>query len=237
MKIIIVYDNSTFKEELHSGWGFSCSVDQKILFDTGEKSKPLFSNMDRLKIDISKIEAVVISHEHWDHTGGLWALLKKRKGLLVYACPGFSPAFKNKVRKFKGKLIEAKTYYQIDQNFSVTGEIPGFYKGSYIPEQALIVKTEGGITVITGCSHPSIVKIIQNVKKIYPKERILIALGGFHLKDQDAQIVYSIATSLKNMGVEKIGPTHCTGKDAQIILKNNYKNNFLLLSVGKTLEI
>jgi 7,8-dihydropterin-6-yl-methyl-4-(beta-D-ribofuranosyl)aminobenzene 5'-phosphate synthase len=45
MKSMIIYDN-TAEEGFQSGWGFSCLVDQRILFDTGEKSASLFSNMD-----------------------------------------------------------------------------------------------------------------------------------------------------------------------------------------------
>jgi len=39
------------------------------------------------------------------------------------------------------------------------------------------------------------------------------------------------------MGVEKVGPTHCSGKEAQKIFKNNYKDHFLSIMAGQTLEI
>ena len=105
MTFTVLYDNSTHNPSILSGWGFSCLIDEHILFDTGEAPDSLFHNMDQLNVNPEKIESVVISHDHWDHTGGLWELLKKRKGLKVYACPGFSSEFKKRVTALKGTLI------------------------------------------------------------------------------------------------------------------------------------
>ena len=236
MNAIIIYDN-TAKKGFQSGWGFSCLVDQKIMFDTGEAPAPLFHNMEMLKVDISNIEAVVISHDHWDHTGGLWELLKKRKGIAVYACPGFSADFKKEVNHLDGRLIEAETRLKINQNISITGEISGEYGGAYMSEQALMVKTERGITVVTGCSHPGIVIIIQKAREIFPQERISLVFGGFHLMDQNKQMIETIVATMKDMGVENVGPTHCTGQEAQHIFKNSYADHFLSIMAGQTLEI
>jgi len=237
MQVHIIFDNDAMNEQFFSGWGFSCLIDQRILFDTGEKPEYLFHNMDMLKVDINKIEAVVISHDHWDHTGGLWELLKKRRGIRVYACPGFSPAFKTKVRQLQGMLIEAETYQEIDQSISITGEIRGECREAYIPEQALILKTERGITVITGCSHPGIVTMIQNVKSLLPQSRISLVFGGFHLMGKNRHTVQSIVSSMIDMKVEKVGPTHCTGHEAQMIFKSGYGDHFLSIQAGKILEI
>ena len=236
MKITIIYDNQA-DEGFKFGWGFSCLVNQRILFDTGEAPEPLFHNMDRLKVNINKIEAVVISHDHWDHTDGLWELLKKRKGLRVYACPGFSRKFKNKVKKHQGFLIEAETHLEIGQNISITGEIEGEYGGSRMPEQALVIKTERGITIITGCSHPGIVTMIKKVIEFFPQKRISAVLGGFHLITHDRDRIQSIAASMKNMGVENVGPTHCSGQDAQMIFKESYGEHFLSIRAGGIFEI
>lgn len=236
MKAAIIYDNKA-KEGFQYGWGFSCLVDQRILFDTGEKSESLFYNMEQLKVDVSRIEAVVISHDHWDHTGGLWALLQKRKGLKVYACPGFSSVFKEKVHQLQGILIETGSHQSIDQNISVTGEIPGKYGGTYLPEQALMVKTKLGITVMTGCSHPGIVPIVRKAKELFEQERISLVLGGFHLMDKDQKTTETIAASMKELGVENVGPTHCTGQEAEQLFKNSFTDHFISIMAGQTLEI
>jgi len=77
MKITIVYDNNA-REGLKKGWGFSCLIedDKKILFDTGDDSEALLFNMEKLNIKLNEIDIIVLSHEHWDHAGGLQGLLK-----------------------------------------------------------------------------------------------------------------------------------------------------------------
>lgn len=105
------------------------------------------------------------------------------------------------------------------ENIYVTGEIGGRYKGFYIPEQALVVKVNSGLTVITGCFHPRILRIIEKVKQEFPKEKIKFTFGGFHLMDKNKREIKLIAEKLIDMGVVKIGPTHCTGYEAQMIFK------------------
>lgn len=50
--------------------------DQRILFDTGQTPDVLFHNAARFKIDLTTINAIVLSHGHYDHTGGLLHVLK-----------------------------------------------------------------------------------------------------------------------------------------------------------------
>src|SRR4030042_462106 len=150
MRIKIIFDKITENKKLHTGWGVSFLADDRILFDTGENGSWLMENMKYLRVNISTMEAVVISHDHWDHQGGLWELLKNKIGLTVYACPNFSAGFKEKVRSLKGNLIETKKNIEISKGIFITGEIAGEYKGEYMPEQALVAKTDKGLTVITG---------------------------------------------------------------------------------------
>ena len=79
MKLTITYNNEA-KEGFSSGWGFSCLIEadnKKILFDTGDEPTGLLSNMKKLDINPKDIDTVVISHNHWDHTGGLQGFLKE----------------------------------------------------------------------------------------------------------------------------------------------------------------
>ena len=237
MKVKILFDKDTKDKKLHTGWGVSFLVDEKILFDTGENGHWLVENIKRLQMDINKIKAVVISHDHWDHQGGLWELLKKRKGLTVYACPNFSVEFKDKVKRLKGKLKETKKITEISKDIFITGEIAGEYKGKYMPEQALVVKTDKGISVITGCAHPGIIKMLNTVKRNFPKEDIYAVLGGFHLMDKDKMLIEIIADEFKKIGVKKAGATHCSGPRAEEIFKLKYKKDFLPVKVGKEIQV
>ena len=237
MEVKILFDKENIGMKLSIGWGFSCLIDNRILFDTGESGRYLFNNIKLMKIDVSKIEAAVISHDHWDHKDGLWDVLKERPGLKVYACPNFSKDFREKVKAHQGFLIEVGSFFEISKNILVTGEIPGEYDGKYMPEQALILKTEKGVTVITGCAHPGIKKIVDKVKEKFPEEQLYLVFGGFHLMDKDKKTIESIVGRFKEMKVKKVGPTHCSGKEAEILFKKTYKNNFLNIAAGQTIEV
>jgi 7,8-dihydropterin-6-yl-methyl-4-(beta-D-ribofuranosyl)aminobenzene 5'-phosphate synthase len=237
MEIKTIFDNETVDKKLRKGWGLSFLVDKKILFDTGEDGLWLLENMRNLNIDTGGIEAVVISHDHWDHTGGLWEVLNNRKGLKVYACPNFSIEFKKKVRELRGELVESDKATKIAANIYTTGEIAGEYKGQYMPEQALVIKTAKGLAVITGCSHPGIIKVVKRVKKDFDYEKIYLVLGGFHLIDKYEPEIRSVAEELKEMGVKKIGPAHCSGYDAKLIFKEIYGDKFVPIKAGVKFEV
>ena len=237
MKIKILFDKEAKNKNLHIGWGVSFLVDEKILFDTGEKGDWLIENMENLKVDINKIKAIVISHDHWDHWGGLWDLLEKKKGMKVYICPNFSGEFKDKAEKFGATLINAKGLVEIAKGIFSTGEIAGAYHGRYMPEQALIVKTKNGLTVITGCAHPGIVKMVRIIKERCPEEQVYSVFGGFHLKEEDRRAIEIVTERFKEMKVEKAGPTHCSGEEAERIFKDKYGNDFISIRVGEVMDV
>jgi 7,8-dihydropterin-6-yl-methyl-4-(beta-D-ribofuranosyl)aminobenzene 5'-phosphate synthase len=90
IRLTTMSENSTAMGDLLGEWGLSVLVETgavNILFDTG-KSISLASNADTLGIDLGKIDRVVLSHGHYDHTGGLYHLLRRtRKKLEVIAHP------------------------------------------------------------------------------------------------------------------------------------------------------
>ncbi|MBU1062310.1 MAG: MBL fold metallo-hydrolase [Candidatus Omnitrophica bacterium] len=237
MKIKILFDNEAKNKNLHIGWGVSFLIGEKILFDTGEKGNWLIENMENLKVDINKIETVVISHDHWDHWGGLWDLLRKKKGIKVYICPNFSREFKEKADKFGAALINAEGLAEITQGVFSTGEITGAYHGRYMPEQALTVKTRNGLTVITGCAHPGVLKIVKRVRDKFISEPIYFVFGGFHLMESDKRAIEIVAENFKKMKIRKAGPTHCSGKIAEEIFKERYKKDFVPIKVGEILDV
>jgi 7,8-dihydropterin-6-yl-methyl-4-(beta-D-ribofuranosyl)aminobenzene 5'-phosphate synthase len=237
MKIKVLFDKGALDKNIRTGWGVSFLIDDKILFDTGEKGEWLLENMRAMEVDINKIEAVVISHDHWDHWGGLWDLLQQRKGMPVYICPHFGREFKDKALALGAELVEIEKLTQIIQNVFSTGEIPGAYKGKYMAEQALVLKTKNGLTIITGCAHPGILKMVEKAKTKFPDESIYLVLGGFHLVESDKRAIEIVAENFKKMNIIKAGPTHCSGDMAEEIFKRSYGDNCISIKAGQEIEV
>jgi 7,8-dihydropterin-6-yl-methyl-4-(beta-D-ribofuranosyl)aminobenzene 5'-phosphate synthase len=226
--ITIVYDNELHDKNLESGWGFSCLVEhrgKKILFDTGDDPRKLLSNLNDLKIDPLDFEAIVLSHNHWDHTGGLEALLNKNLKSTLYFGDSFPDTFKEEIKE---KGIE---FSPLSKIMSISkGIFAGPEMGGLGPREIpLTVQTDKGLVIITGCAHPGIAKMVREVKKNLGGE-IYLVLGGFHLESSLA--VSKIISELKKLGVKKAGPCHCTGKRAINLFEKEFGENFIRVGAG-----
>jgi len=237
MKIKVLFNSLGVQEDLSVGWGLSFLIDNRVLFDTGSKGEFLKNNINKLKVDCSSLESVVISHDHWDHTGGLLEVLKVNPDIKVYGCSGFSVDFKSKMSEGSSNYFEIDDFSRIATGIYTTGEMIGTYKGDNISEQALIIKTEKGVSVVTGCAHPGIIKILEKVKSQLSIKEFYAVFGGFHLKEFSIKEIEAIADKFIDFKVNKVGATHCSGDKAEKCFQDVYKDNFLSLRVGDVVTI
>ena len=236
MQVKVLFDKQAINNNFQAGWGMSFLIGDSILFDTGENGQRLVHNFKEIGADTDLLQAIAISHDHWDHTGGLWEVLK-RKSLLVYGCPDFSDEFKRRVKDSGSEFIGVDKLTAIGENIYLSGQIRGTYVGRGIAEQAVIIKSVKGISVLTGCSHPGIVRMLEQIKSEFPKEEFYLVAGGFHLLEQDQRLIRIMVEQFQALAVKKAGPTHCTGTEAEDIFKAKYKNNFIPIRVGQVLEL
>lgn len=233
IQLTIVYDNNPYDEELKTDWGFSCLIEglEKILlFDTGTNGQILLSNMKKLGIHPEEIELILLSHAHRDHTGGLEALLAQNPKMEVWLPEFFPSSFKDSIKERGASLVEVEGFKKICDRAYTTGVIKGWIK-----EQSLILETDKGLVVITGCAHPRIVKILSTAKELLKKE-IYLALGGFHLAGLDKEII-EILDAFRDLGVKKVGPCHCSGDEARRLFAEEYNDDFIKIGVGKKLTV
>ena len=86
-KVTILYDAFGESKELTKDWGYSALVEhngKRILFDTGNDAAIFEHNVKALGVDLTKLDFVVISHRHADHTTGLRYVLKVNPNVTVY---------------------------------------------------------------------------------------------------------------------------------------------------------
>jgi 7,8-dihydropterin-6-yl-methyl-4-(beta-D-ribofuranosyl)aminobenzene 5'-phosphate synthase len=230
MKITVVYDNRMLGPNLASGWGFSCLVDDDLLFDTGGDGRTLLSNMAKVGIDPTGIRIVVLSHAHGDHTGGLGALLAAGVRPTVYVPRSFPTRFKADVRSIT-TLVEVHGPMEIRHGIHSTGEV-----GRGLVEQALAVETGEGLVVVTGCAHPGVVRMVRRAKESVGGG-VTLVIGGFHLGSASRQRVKSIIADFRDLGVRKVAPCHCTGDRAIRVFAEEYGGDFVKAGVGLVLDI
>jgi 7,8-dihydropterin-6-yl-methyl-4-(beta-D-ribofuranosyl)aminobenzene 5'-phosphate synthase len=234
MKITVIYDNNSYKAGLETAWGFSCFIEgaeKTILFDTGSNPFLLLRNINRLKINPVDIDLILLSHMHWDHTGGLYGILENNPAVTVFLLESFSKKYKEDIEKFGTKIVESQKPVSICEDVFSTGAL-----GKLIKEQSLVVRTNRGAVVITGCAHPGIVTIIKKAKDII-KDEILLVIGGFHLGAESKTKMEKIISNIRELGVRYVGPCHCTGEDAKQLFQRVFGENFIHAGAGKVINI
>lgn len=233
-KLTIVYNNLDFDHKLRTDWGFACLIqgfDKTILFDTGGNGQILLDNLQSLEIDPKEIEMVVISHKHLDHCGGLLRLVKSNPKLTVCLPRSMANSWQSRIEGLGPEIILVESFQQISEQVYTTGEL-----GTWIKEQSLILKTDSGLIIITGCSHPGVISIVKTAKRnLSGQVRLLI--GGFHLMNTGRSEIKKIVDSLHNMGVKKVAPSHCTGQEAISIFKQVWGQDCISAGCGSIITI
>ncbi len=237
MKIRILAEGSTKWQRLMKHWGLSILIDDDVLFDTFGKPDYVLKQLRRFKVDINKIRHIVISHDDWDHVSGLWKILDYNKSATVYMCPNFNPDIKSRIRWRAANSVEVDKLTEIRAGIYLSGELKGgARRGVSLPEQYMAIKRPNGIVVITGCAHPGIINIVQHAKAAFNCD-IRLLIGGFHLKDYTAEKARDIVSKIKSLGVQQVIPFHCTGRAAQDIFREAYKQDFIKPVEGQVIEI
>lgn len=237
LSVIVVYNNVPHNEKLTTAWGMSCVIegmDKTILLDTGGDGAILLSNMRQLGIDRNTIDVVFISHRHNDHIGGLWRFLAMSDGVSVYVPKSFPRDLKRRVRAEGASLVSVDDFAQVFSGVYSTGEMPAPQRG--VGEQSLIIDTPRGLVVITGCAHPGVVDTVKRARGLLNKD-VYMLLGGFHLASHTDQEVAEITRELRELGVRKVGPSHCTGERATELLREAWGDDFLDFGCGARIEV
>ncbi|MEA3392130.1 MAG: MBL fold metallo-hydrolase [Candidatus Marinimicrobia bacterium] len=212
LKISLVYDNTLYKKNLIADWGFAAYIetDEKtILFDAGSDGHILLENMKSMELDPKAVDTVFVSHNHFDHIGGLAAFLHENPDVDIYV-----PESLRGVRRARN-VVHVNEPIAITNMLYSSGELKGI-------EQSLVIKTPQGLVVIAGCSHPGLDYIMKAAGK-YGK--IHMILGGFHGFDQ-----FDI---LEN--VDLVCPTHCTRYITKIA--ERFPEKYIQGGAGRCIEI
>lgn len=278
-KLTTLIENHKDKEEKYEcEHGFSIlieSTDQegssRLLMDTGQ-SGLFYDNAVKMGISLKALDALFISHAHYDHAGGVKRMLdevpvekmyvgtdffqekyyEKKDGTLKDIGIAFS---KQDVEKNGTKVCEIQenmkrvlpgvTVYQ-DFEPVTEYEIPNLHffvkkeekyqRDNFTDEIVLALDTADGIIVIAGCSHPGIINILKTIEKRSGK-KIRGIIGGTHLVEADEKRLKKTIADLKEMNIDFIAVSHCTGEENLEKIKEVFGEKFVFNCTGNIIKI
>jgi 7,8-dihydropterin-6-yl-methyl-4-(beta-D-ribofuranosyl)aminobenzene 5'-phosphate synthase len=269
-RVTILYDAFSDNKAVTKDWGFSALVEhdgKRILFDTGNNAATFEHNVKALGVDLSKLDFVVISHRHSDHTTGLKYLLSVNPNVAIYA-PNesvggiFGGAAAPGLIKPVTSLPERMRYY--DGHYP--DKIPTGYPwsgGNFVLVDKLTEISPGVFLVFTISKTPGTLELRELSLALRGPEGLSLIVGcshpgieeilqaatfidphvhflcgGLHLVSTPETEIDRLVDNLKNKWkLEKVAPGHCTGEPAFLRLQKAFGNDYLYAGAGTRIEI
>lgn len=258
IKISVLAENTACRPEFASEHGLSLYIEtdrRKILFDSGQ-SEIFAENASLLGIDLSKVDIAILSHGHYDHSGGLEHFLEINSHAPVYLSRYAFGNFHNSAEKYIGlspelkesnRLIFTEDYLKIDGELELYScnncdksyptdsagltekASDGFIKDIFLHEQYLTIHDDGRKIAVSGCSHKGVLNIVEWLKPD-------IFVGGFHFMKQEVNggnfVLNNAAKILSDYQTEYY-TCHCTGTEQYKYLKEKMGEKLNYISAGQ----
>ena len=104
-------------------------------------------------------------------------------------------------------------------------------------DQALVVESEEGLTVILGCAHAGLINTLDYARELTGQDRIETVIGGTHLLGASSERISWTIEGLRKMNIPQLALSHCTGFVASARLYEAFGSGVHPLNVGDTLEV
>jgi 7,8-dihydropterin-6-yl-methyl-4-(beta-D-ribofuranosyl)aminobenzene 5'-phosphate synthase len=159
------------------------------------------------------------------------------------------------LEKSGARFHETRESVKLTENILTTGEVPMVTEyelmnpglciienGAYVPDpllddQAVILKTGEGLVVILGCAHRGMINTIYHAQQLTGVKEIAMVIGGCHLTGASEERIWLTIGALRELGVGRIGVSHCTGMPAAVVMAQEFGENFFFNNAGTRIEL
>lgn len=265
-KITTLTENCVYGRKLQAEHGLCLYVelpDAVVLFDTGA-SDLFVRNARLLRADLQRVDYLVLSHGHSDHSGGLKAFLEvNTRARVVCKREAFD-------RKFKGERengmkgtegLDLSRFLFVEQTMEL---VPGLWVFPDLPvederdthferflvqrngalqpdcfddELAVVLQGEEGMAVLSACSHRGITNALRRVRRQFPVLPLKLLLGGFHIHNAVSEKDQVIAAYLSEELPERLGVCHCSGVDKYAVFRALWGDRVFYNHTGCVTEV
>ena len=279
--VTVLVDDMCSRRGLRGEHGLALLVERegrRVLYDVGQ-SGLFLENARSRGLDLATVDAVVLSHGHYDHLGGLEAFLAFRGGEVDVYC--HHDAFRPRLQRLGGRTVgqvgspvSRERLEELGARFHFVGKdavevVPGITVSGEVPRDAgpenligeifvrreeeeknaeqgiddyvvdpllcdlfLLVSTDEGVAVLTGCAHAGLENILAEAERLAGGSRIVGLMGGFHLFRATAEELLDLVSHLETLGLRRLVPLHCSGFLARTELRRHLPEITMLASTG-----
>lgn len=263
MKICALMENTPYEPRFAAEHGLSLYIEtdrHKILFDTGA-SGAFADNARLLGVDLSQVEMAILSHDHYDHGGGIARFLELNDHAPLYLSGkafgkrydsegkyiGIDSALRKSGRlRFVGDFLalddqlslyscnDREEHYPLD-SAGLLEERDGVHRPDrFLHEQYLMIRENGKKVLISGCSHKGILNIMDWLEPD-------VLIGGFHFMKQEitpqGNPVLDQASEVLNGHRATYYTCHCTGLEPFRYLKERMGDSLQYLASGQVITV
>lgn len=253
LDILPLYEEDRAKESFELGHGVSYLIrtdSATILMDLGNNPSespkiPSLQNMQALGISWDDIDAIVISHPHPDHVGGVQAWQDKTLSFGNFTSnlsqmPIYAP---NPITYSGTKLIHSTDPTLISNDIATTGMIsypevfPIYLFSPKGTEQAVVINVAGkGLVLITGCGHPTMEKLVTRAETLFDR-KVVGVVGGLHYEKTSAEDVKPHIQFLQPRQPKLVALSpHDSSPEALKAFQSAFPEAYQVLQVGRTIQ-
>ncbi|MFX0069916.1 MAG: MBL fold metallo-hydrolase [Candidatus Hermodarchaeota archaeon] len=232
---ILIDDINDVEKNYTKSFGFAVLIekdDKKILFDTGTHTNPLLTNLKSYGVSPTSLDAIILSHNHNDHTNGIIGILKVNDNIPIFVHKDWNvPVSFQGIQIPRKNLIVnkgARERKDITNGIYLTNS---YFSPDYgkIYEHACYIKTNDSYILLCGCCHPGLNDFLKDRKQLgISLDSKLYFIGGMHgfrFSDQQAKELSPI--------VKSIILCHCTENATKF--REQFGDRCSLGVVGKTM--
>jgi len=130
-----------------------------------------------------------------------------------------------------GEIPMLSGYEEIENNLFVKeGEM--LRPDPLADDLALVIDTDFGLVVILGCAHRGIINTLRHAQDLTGKEAVYAIIGGTHLFRASEERLEKTIADLREIGIQRLGVSHCTGFRASARLAQEFEDIFFVNNAG-----
>ncbi len=112
----------------------------------------------------------------------------------------------------------------------------GLVTDTMADDQSLYIRTDRGLVIVLGCAHRGVVNILRHARQLMATERVHMVIGGSHLYSASVEQLDATVAALRQMQVEWLGLSHCTGLKAAVRLSREFQERFFFNNAGTVIR-